>query len=275
MQSVEMLMDAIIEMRISKSCISVKLLVVATLLFCIADVMAAQDPLTRSIDTTVNNNQQEAVVQKQIDQLDDETRAMLEEYQRLSRELEVTVIYNDQLDRIVSSQQQEIDSIQQQMKALELTQREIVPLTLRMVHWLEELVAADIPFLPDERRLRIKQLKALMDRADISMGEKYRRLLEAYQIEMAYGRTIESYRDEVNLEGGRRSVDLLRFGRMGLFYQTLDRQETGHWHAADAQWQVLPDAFLTAVRRGSQIARKQAAPDLVRLPVAAAQGVLP
>lgn len=268
-------MHSFISERISGVILKANLFLLAGVFFCIADAMAAKDPLAQSINTSIMNNRQEAVVQKRIDRLDDETRRMLEAYQRLSRELEVTVIYNDQLDRIVTSQQQEIDSIQQQMKDLELTQREIVPLMLRMVHWLDELVAADIPFLPSERRLRIEQLKALMDRADITMGEKYRRLLEAYQIEMGYGRTIESYRDEVGLEGGQRSVDLFRLGRIGLFYQTMDRQETGYWNATEGQWKVLSDDFNPSVRRGAQIARKQAAPDLIRLPVPAARRVTP
>jgi hypothetical protein len=161
------------------------------------------------------------------------------------------------------------------MQDLELTQREIVPLMLRMLSWLEEFVDIDSPFLPEERRLRIAQLEALMDRADVSVGEKYRRVLEAYQIEMEYSRTIEASRGE--LAGGEqsRTVDLLRIGRVGLYYLTLDRSEAGFWNPATGQWETLPERYHRPIRNGLRIARKQAAPDLLRLPVSAPREVQP
>ena len=54
---------------------------------------------------------------------------------------------------------------------------------------------------------------ALMDRANVSVAEKYRRLLEAYQIELEYGRTIEAYEGSFASDNGERSVTFLRVGR--------------------------------------------------------------
>lgn len=245
------------------------------LVICSSLSLAAKDPLTRSIDTSITNVRQEARVQQRIDKLDDETKTMLEEYQRLSRELEVLTVYDDQLQRLVKSQEAEKHSIQQQMNGLELTQREIVPLMLRMLAWLDEFVRIDQPFLPEERRLRIGQLKGLMDRADISIGEKYRRVLEAYQIELEYSRTIEASRGELRTDAKTRTVDFLRIGRVGLYYLTLDRREVGHWDTISGDWKPLPTRYNLPIRNGLRIARKQAAPDLLRLPVAAPQEVRP
>lgn len=248
-------------MAIAKTCFT------AAWLFLLMPVQA--DPLHDAIATSKASNRAEARSQQRIDKLDDETRAMLAEYQRLSRELDQLSAYNDQLARMVASQQEEKASIGQQMRQLELTQREVLPLMLRMVAWLEDLLPLDKPFLPDERRLRIEQLGVLMDRADISIGEKYRRLLEAYQIEMEYGRTIEAYRGELVAGGRTRTVDFLRIGRLGLYYQTLDRHEVGQWDAETRSWQVLSDRYGLAIRDGLRMARNQAAPDLLRLPVSA------
>jgi hypothetical protein len=245
------------------------------ILLCLSLAEAANDPLSRALDTSKDNNRQEAKTQKRIDKLDDETKAMLEEYQRLSRELEVLEVYDAQLERLVTSQQAEKTSLQQQMQSLELTQREIVPLMLRMLAWLEEFVAIDQPFLPEERTLRIQQLKALMDRADVSVGEKYRRVLEAYQIEMEYSRTIEYSRGELASGEQTRTVDFLRIGRVGLYYMTLDHAEVGFWNPATARWEVLPERYHQSIREGLRIARKQAAPDLLRLPVSAPREVQP
>lgn len=251
---------AIKRFRLVAVCLSCGLLVATPL---------PADPLDQAIATSEASNRAETQSQRRIDKTDDETRAMLAEYQRASRELDLLTTYDDQLQRMVDSQQAEKASIEQQMQQLELTQREVLPLMLRMVAWLHELLPLDRPFLPDERRLRVAQLDALMDRADISIGEKYRRVLEAYQIEMEYGRSIESYRGELVTDAGTRTVDFLRFGRIGLYYQTLDRREVGQWNAQTGDWQALSDRYGLAIRNGLRIARNQAAPELLYLPVSA------
>ncbi len=240
-----------------------------------ATAAAMEDPLKASINTSISNNQQEAKTQARIEGLSDKTRVMLEAYQQLSRELEVLSTYNNQLQRLVNSQEDEKHSIQQQMNGLEATQREIVPLVLRMVASLQEFVAVDHPFLPEERQLRVVQLQELMDRADVSIGEKYRRVLEAYQVEMEYGRTIEAYRGELKADASTRTVDFLRIGRVGLYYQTLDHQEVGQWNTITGGWQKLPSQYSLPIRKGLRIARKQSAPDLLYLPLPSPQEVAP
>ncbi len=238
-------------------------------------INAAENPLKESISTSIYNNQQEAKTQTRIEALSDETHAMLEEYQQLSQELEVLTSYNAQLQRLLNHQEDEKESIQKQMDSLAATQREIIPLMLRMVASLQEFIALDHPFLPEERQLRVTQLQGLMDRADVSIGEKYRRILEAYQIEMEYGRTIETYRGELKADSNSRTVDFLRVGRVGLYYQTLDQQEVGEWSRTTRGWQTLSDDYNLAIRKGLRIARKQSAPDLLYLPIPTPQGVAP
>jgi hypothetical protein len=55
--------------------------------------------------------------------------------------------------------------------------------------------------------------------ADVTNAEKFRRLIEAYQIENNYGNTIEAYRANIELNGVISSVDFLRLGRIALYYQ--------------------------------------------------------
>ena len=114
---------------------------------------------------------------------------------------------------------------------------------------------------------------ASLDRADVNNAEKYRRILEAYQIENDFGRTIEAYRGSLEGDGETRTVNFLRFGRVALLYQTLDGREVGAWSQADRAWQTLDGSYRPAIRQGLRIARKQAAPDLLRLPVPAAEDV--
>jgi len=91
--------------------------------------------------------------------------------------------------------------------------------------------------------------------------------MEAYQVEMEYGRTIEAYRGTLESNGEKRTVNFFRLGRVALFYQTLDEQETGRWDKTTNNWAQLSSDYRLPVSKGLRIARKQAAPDLLLLPV--------
>ncbi|MBW6453341.1 MAG: DUF3450 domain-containing protein, partial [Methyloprofundus sp.] len=170
----------------------------------------------------------------------------------------------------LNSQEAEKNALEQQLQDIEITQREIVPLILNMQSSLEQFVQLDLPFLPEERQQRIANLKDMMARADVTNAEKFRRLIEAYQVENAYGNTIEAYRANIQLNGAISSVDFLRLGRIALYYQRLDGSETGFWNQAEKRWQPLANEYRNPIRQGLRIARKEAAPDLLTLPVAAA-----
>jgi hypothetical protein len=130
-------------------------------------------------------------------------------------------------------------------------------------------VALDAPFLPEERSQRVERVKELMDDPNVAVGERYRRLMEAYTIEMDYARNIDTYAAMLDFGGRQREVNFLRVGRMALLYQTLDRSETGYWDAHNSTWVVLGDEYRTPVNEGIRMARRLAAPDLITLPITA------
>ena len=219
-------------------------------------------------------NRAAAASQSKINQLDDDTQTMLGDYRATLRETESLRRYNEQLELQIKSQEEELTSITQQIADIERTNREIYPLMQRMIETVEQFVALDVPFLLEERTKRIATLKEIMNRADVSTAEKYRRILEAYTVEMEYGRTLEAYEGKLGEGEAARTVNFLRIGRAGLMYQTLDGDETGYWDADKKGW-VEDDDYDDAVKHGLKIARKQTAPDLLiapmRAPEAAAQ----
>jgi hypothetical protein len=139
----------------------------------------------------------------------------------------------------------------------------------QMIGGLEQFVALDVPFLLEERQERVAKLKELMERDDVTVAEKFRKVTEAYQIENDYGSTIEAYKDTVNIEGGTREVDFLRVGRIGLIYQSQDGKVSGAWDQSARQWEALGNESKNQIKFALQIATKQKAPDLVLLPVPA------
>jgi hypothetical protein len=111
----------------------------------------------------------------------------------------------------------------------------------------------------------------MMVRADVTHAEKFRRILEAYQIENDYGNTIEAYKADLTMNDVSSSVDFLRLGRVALYYQRFDGSETGYWNKEQKQWQTLSTDYHNAIRNGLRIARKETAPDLLTLPIPAAE----
>jgi len=211
--------------------------------------------------------------QKKIDRIADKTDQMLAEYKLVMSQYDALKGYNDQVAKVVASQEEELVGIDAQLAEIDATNQGVMPLMARMVETLGRFVELDVPFLPEERRKRVADLQALLDRADVTVAEKFRRILEAYQVEMEYGRTIEAYTDDLVTDGRKRSVDFLRIGRMTFLYQTLDQKETAVWNAKSRRWEVLDQSYRKPVMQGLRIARKQAPPDLLKLPVPAPEAV--
>jgi hypothetical protein len=230
-------------------------------------------PVAAVVDAAELGNRAAAEAQALIDKLSDDTDALASEYRKALQETESLKIYNRQLEDLLASQDKEMASLERQIGEVDVVQRQITPLMLRMIDTLEQFVRLDVPFLPEERAQRVAGLREMMGRADVSLSEKYRRLMEAYQVESEYGRTIEAYRGTLDAAGEQRTVDFLRVGRVALMYQTLDGQEVGFWDRQAGVWQEVPGEYRSPVKQGLQIAKKQVAPDLIRIPVPAPEVV--
>jgi hypothetical protein len=235
---------------------------VLAVLWIAGDAVAEPEKVNAVIGEQVKAVEAAQASQKRITQLDEETAKMLADYRQMLAEATSLKSYNEQLGAQVQSQDHEVQELTQQLSGIETTSREVLPMMQKMLATLEAFVKLDLPFLPDERANRIASLKDMMSRADVSISEKYRRLVEAYQIEMEYGRTLEAYEGKV----GDRTVDFLRAGRVALMYQTLDGRESGYWDVDSKQWHV-DNSYGSAVKAGLKIAKKQAAPDFVTVSV--------
>jgi len=211
-------------------------------------------------------NKKAAAAQAHIDQLADQTQGLLSKYSQTLATNESLKKYNDQLQLEVSSQKDRIADVQRELGEINNTQQSVLPLMQRMIDTLDKFVQLDVPFLLEERTKRVAGLKQMMDRADVSSSEKYRRILEAYQIETEYGRTIEAYDGKLGDGDQAKNVEFLRVGRIALLYQSPDGKETGYWDADQKKW-VVDDDYASYTRQAIRIAKKEGAPDLLWVPV--------
>jgi len=233
----------------------------------------AAGPLEPAIKDIVAGNEEARQSQTRIDKLDDQTRDLVQEYRATLEQTDSLNIYNGQLEKLIKKQQEDLASITDQMRNVDETQRNIVPLMLRMIDVLEKFMALDMPFLMQERHARLQTIREIMDRPDVTIPEKFRRIMEAYRIELEYGRTLETMSDTIDLYGAYSTVNILRIGRIALLYQTLDGKSSGYWDKEDRAWKKLDDDYNKPIRHGIQIARKQSTPDFFIIPLAAPENV--
>ena len=230
----------------------------------------------QTLDVVLNEqaaaNKKAASSQAHIDQLADQTQSLLSKYSQALATNESLKKYNDQLQLQVNSQKERIANTQRQLGEIDNTQRSVLPLMQRMIDTLDQFVQLDVPFLIEERTKRVATLKQMMGRADVSSSEKYRRILEAYQIETEYGRTIEAYEGKLGQGDRAKTVEFLRIGRVALLYQTPDGKETAYWDANGKKW-VVDDSYTQDTKQAIRVAKKEGAPDLLWVPVAAPSAI--
>ena len=225
-----------------------------------------EELLEQAISIEASSSNAAADRQDYINRIDSQIIELIGDIQYLSQQLDLTNIYNRQMQELITSQNNEIESINQQMVELDNTNRGILPKLEEMVLTLESIIQNDIPFLLTERNLRVNDLKEILMQSNVSTSEKFRRVFEAYQIENEYGRTVESYRDEISVEDNLYNVEVFRLGRVGLYARTSDGNFNAMYSKKEKKWikqKGIDSELVTALK----IARKELPPSLLKLPV--------
>lgn len=210
--------------------------------------------------------QRQVQAQTRIDRIVSQTRSITDEFRSVNKEIDGLNIYNEVLAAQVARQEQKLAEIEASMDRATVINRQVLPLIKRMTAALKQSVALDIPFLMSERNERVERLEMLLDDPDVSAAEKFRKAMEAYQIEIDYGRTIESYTDLVNIDGNEFEVDFLRIGRIALLFQNADGSLTGWYNPTTKAFEINND-YRVEVEKGLAVATKQIAPELIKIPV--------
>lgn len=205
--------------------------------------------------------------QQKIDESAQATLNLKAKIEQLSEEVNNLTIYREHLSRLVTDQNLEVSSLNEQIQGIQETRQGVVPLMYKMIDELQVIIAQDKPLKSEQRLARISKLKVMMSQANISDAEKYRRILETYQIEMDYGNKLGRYQGEIQLSAEQRiEADLLYLGRIALLARSLDRQQYWSWNVANKQWQSV-DIDAEQIDIAFSMAAKQSTPDLINLPI--------
>ncbi len=206
--------------------------------------------------------------QERINNIVEGTRSLEDQYRSINKEIDGLKVYNRLMRAQVEGQTATLEDISLSMDRVDVINRQIFPLMERMIDGLEQSVALDIPFLMEERADRMANLKDIMERSDVTVAEKFRKVMEAYQIENDYGTSVDFYTESLTIDGATRSFNMLRVGRIGLYFQSDDTAITGRWNNKTREWEI-DNSARNEVRKGLRMARQLIAPELIIVPVAA------
>ena len=239
--------------------------VIGVLLIAIPMILPAQT-LSQVLEAQTERTLISQSSQERVDKIVQQTRSLEDKYRASLKEIEGLLIYNQLLDLQIENQERVMIDLEKSIVMVSIINRQIVPVMTRMIESLEQFISLDVPFLKEERTNRVKTLKEMMVRQDVTVAEKYRKVTEAYQIENDYGRTIETYKDTLEVDGAILELDFLRVGRISLMYQSVDGKVSGVWNQKKQSWEDA-DNSRNQIKMGLRIAKKMVPPDLVILPV--------
>ncbi|MFL2705315.1 MAG: DUF3450 domain-containing protein [Gammaproteobacteria bacterium] len=233
----------------------------------VGSMQVFSDQIQPLLDVGEERQKSEKTSQTKIDSMDDDTSLIVNEYKTVSKQIEGLRVYNAQMKKQIERQEERLKEIDRTMKEAQIMQRQIPPFTRRLLAGVEKSIELDMPFHLAERKERIAFAKAAIDNPTVSPAEGLRQVLEAFNVEMEYGRKLDSYKDTIEIDGQQREVNVLRIGRLSLVYQTSDEKITGAWDNKANEWVELSGSFRNPTRKGLRIANKLATVDMLELPV--------
>ena len=213
---------------------------------------------------SVEAQQAQASIQEQIDAADEQTREQLEERRRLERETRQLEADNASLTGRLAEEAERQQRLAIALDTLEETRAALPVIEQNMSVKLSQWIESDLPFLREERLARVERQP---DEQGANTIERINGLLEAWRVELDYGREMDSWRGRLSQDCSEREVDFLRVGRIGFYYLTPDGREGGVWRAESRALQPLDDEYLREVRNGLRMAEDQRAPELLTLPL--------
>lgn len=136
-----------------------------------------------------------------------------------------------------------------------------------VLHRFEDVVEADMPFLLEERTRRLASVRAELAKPEVNSAEKLRRLLEAMLVEAQYGESVEVTQEKITIGGQEKFVDMLRIGRLVMYWVTPDAAQVGTWDPVSGNYVELPASESRTIQRAMEMASRIRPVALLSLPL--------
>jgi len=225
----------------------------------------AADSVEPALNLLTELHQAAAKSQARIDKLDDDMRRMRDEMRQGELRLEnakAELLPLEQQARELSGRRAQLE---RELSAGVPGQVDLQVVMPAMLTWLERFIESDLPFLREQRRERLVGLRKLLAKEDISDADKLRALLEVVQVEMQYGRGVEASSSTLRFGTDDTPIELLRVGRLMLYYLEPGGTRQGFWNRSTRRWQALPEDERERLLAALRMAKGEDAPQLMEL----------
>lgn len=215
------------------------------------------------VNTSVKTRQ---ASRKELDKWEEERRRLETEFELLSKKNKALTESVTTLKKQETAQKKFNASLTEREVESRRISEEIGPFTTDLIRRLEDMVRSDLPFLRNERKERLGRLETILDDPEISVAEKFRKVMEALFIEAEYGTTIEVYQEKITLIDEEMLGDIFRLGRLGLFFLSLDHETSARFNMAKQSWEILDSRYTPEIEAAIEMGLKRRPSELLCLP---------
>ncbi len=219
----------------------------------------------KPVDESISIRQQ---TQKAEDKWAEDKASLKAEYADLQKQNKRLEDENKRLKRELEARQKKVEELNLRKEEVLRISRELFPFLEQTVKRLAGFIDTDTPFLLNERKNRVKNLNGILYDPSVSIGEKFRKVMEAISIEAEYGNTIEVYQEKIKTEGKDPVMaSIFRLGRISLFFMTPDMKACGVYDPASGLWKKVPPEYGRAIHAAIEIGSKRRPASILDLPL--------
>jgi hypothetical protein len=229
-----------------------------------ASASANPEQNLQTVDQAITIRQE---TQKKEDAWDSEKKRLTTRYQTLQATKKGLLFEQKQNQIRLNNCRQRVKETERKILESARLRKELTAYLSTVVERVDNLTTTGLPFLTSERSQRLLETRETLLDLEIAAAEKYRRVMEALQIETEYRHTVEVYPEEIEIAGEKKMVEILRLGGLALFWHSPDGGSVGEYDRLKQEWQPLDKRYQNAINKAIEIALKQRTIEMVSLPI--------
>lgn len=238
----------------------IPLLLLASIVMATPEPAAVQQQLKQSITNAARIGQTNNSWQQQ-------RSRMVSDIQNLQLQIEWAQVQLDKKKRWIAKEEQNMQTLLTSLQQAQTTRDNLEPLLEKLYTDLEHHVRQDLPFHQQARSRRLSFLRTTFDDPQSTLSDKMRHLLDALQVEVSYGYTVDVSEEIAEENGRREQATVFRLGRLALFRLLGNGTRPQRFNRRTGHWEELPPSSLQEIEHGIDIARKKRVTKLLELPI--------